>query len=310
MENTCILDIENVSKSFGKKKIIDNISLKVNTGEVFGFLGPNGAGKTTTIKMIMGLLSIDSGKILINGFNVSKDFEKAMMYIGGIVENPDMYGYLSGYQNLKLHARIYGVGNDRINEVVKLVSLEKRIKDKVSKYSLGMKQRLGLALALLHNPKVLILDEPTNGLDPSGIKDLRDILKDLAHNHGICVFVSSHLLSEMQLMCDKVAVIDSGKIIKVETLENVLNNKTEENESIYDFEVIQLEQAKKVIDEQGKYKYSIDTEKNIISIAIEKENVSEIVKLFVKNNIDIEQFQKQKKSLEEAFINMTGGSKK
>ena len=167
MEKKVILEIKNVSKSFGKSKIIDNINLKVNEGEIYGFVGPNGAGKTTTIKMILGLLSIDEGSISINGYDVKKKFEKAMEYIGGIVENPDMYGYMSGLDNLKLYAKIRNIKKERIDEVVELVGLTSRIKDKVQKYSLGMKQRLGLALTLLHNPKVLILDEPTNGLDPA-----------------------------------------------------------------------------------------------------------------------------------------------
>ncbi len=161
MENK-VLEIINVSKSFGKNKIIRNISLSANSSEIFGFLGPNGAGKSTTIKMIVGFSNIDTGDILVNGYSIKKDFLNAMKYVGGIVENPDLYEYLSGYDNLKLVARIYKVKNSKLNEIVETVGLKNRIKDKVSKYSLGMKQRLGLALALIRNPKLLILDEPTN----------------------------------------------------------------------------------------------------------------------------------------------------
>ena len=201
-----VLEIKNVSKYYGKNKVVDNVSFSVEKGQILGFLGPNGAGKTTTIKMILGLLSIDEGSIKVNGFDVKKNFEKAMEYIGGIVENPDMYGYMSAVDNLKLFAKIRNINYSEVYKVLELVGLKKSMNQKVSKYSLGMKQRAGLALSLLHSPKVLILDEPTNGLDPVGIKELRDILKKLARENGTAILVSSHILSEMELMCDKVAV--------------------------------------------------------------------------------------------------------
>ena len=169
-----VLELKNVNKTYGKRKVIDNISLEVKEGEIYGFLGPNGSGKTTTIKMILRLISSDSGEIKVNGYDVKKQFEKAMECIGAIVENPDMYKYMSGIDNLRLHARIRNIDEQRVNEVLGMVDLKDRKKEKVSKYSLGMKQRLGLALTLLHKPKVLILDEPTNGLDPACIKKLTD----------------------------------------------------------------------------------------------------------------------------------------
>ncbi len=223
-----ILEIKNLSKSFGKNKVVDNISLEVNAGEICGFLGPNGAGKTTTIKMILGLLNIDEGEIKINGYDVRKQFEKAMENANGIVENPDMYGYLSGVDNLKLYARIRNVKKEKIDEVLDLVEMKEASKMKVSKYSLGMKQRMGLALTLLNSPKLLILDEPTNGLDPAGIKRLRDILKKISREDNVAVFVSSHILTEMELMCDKVIVIDKGKIVKTEKIGE--EEKEESNE--------------------------------------------------------------------------------
>lgn len=225
-----VLELENVNKTFGRRKIIDNISLSVKEGEVYGFLGPNGSGKTTTIKMILNLINRDSGIIKVNGYDTKKQFEQAMECIGGIVENPDMYKYMSGLDNLKLHARLRNIDKKRIDEVLKLVELNGRENDKVGKYSLGMKQRLGLALTLLHKPKVLILDEPTNGLDPAGIKKLRDILKEIAHKDGVAVFVSSHILAEMQQMCDKVAVLDNGKIVKIEEISDQKEEETEQVE--------------------------------------------------------------------------------
>ena len=172
-----ILKCEKLCKTFGKKEILKNVSLEVKQGDILGFIGPNGAGKTTTIKLILGLQSITSGKVNINGYDIEKEFKHAIKKVGAIVENPDMYMYLSGYQNLELVANLYkGVTKGRIDEVVKLVKLEKRINDKVSKYSLGMRQRLGIAQAILHKPNLLILDEPTNGLDPEGIKEMRELL--------------------------------------------------------------------------------------------------------------------------------------
>ena len=163
MENV-ILNCQNLYKHFGKKEILKGISFEICSGDILGFIGPNGSGKTTTIKLILGLQSIDNGSVEINGFNVVKNFEKAIEKVGAIVENPDLYMYLSGYDNLKLVANLYkGIDSKRIDEVIKLVGLENRINDKVSKYSLGMRQRLGLAQAILHKPNLLILDEPTNG---------------------------------------------------------------------------------------------------------------------------------------------------
>lgn len=170
MKQKPIVQIKNLSKTIGKKTIIDDISFDVYPGEVYGFLGPNGAGKTTTIRMIVGLISITKGEILINGISIEKDFEKAISYVGGIVENPEMYKFLTGYQNLIHYARMQNVKKERLDAVIQLAGLENRIHDKVKTYSLGMRQRLGVAQALLHSPKLLILDEPTNGLDPAGIK--------------------------------------------------------------------------------------------------------------------------------------------
>ncbi len=303
MENQ-VLEIKNVSKYFGSKKVLDNINLEVNSGEIYGFLGPNGAGKTTTIKMILGLLYIDEGEITINGYSVKKQFEKAMTYIGGIVENPDLYGYMSGWDNLKLYARIRKVGNQRIQEVVKLVGLEKRIKEKVSKYSLGMKQRLGLALTLLHSPKVLILDEPTNGLDPAGIKELREILKQISRKDGVAVFVSSHLLSEMELMCDKVAVIENGKIVKIENLKE----EPEENKdhiSDYILEVDDIQKVLKLLEEKNLDSKAKDGYINIENI--NKQDIPSLVKTLVEDNVKIYSVTEKTKTLEDVFFDVTEG---
>ena len=172
-------------------------------------------GKTTTIKLILGLQGITSGKVTINGFDIEKQFTKAISRVGAIIENPDLYMYLTGYENLKLVANMYPkISKERIMEVVKQVKLENRIYDKVSKYSLGMRQRLGVAQAILHKPNLLILDEPTNGLDPEGIKEMRELLRELAQKENMAIFISSHNLAELETLCNKVCIIQNGKVIE------------------------------------------------------------------------------------------------
>ena len=217
-----VLSIKHLSKQLGKRRILTDITLDVMPGEIFGFLGPNGSGKTTTIKLMLGLLRIESGEISICGHNVKTDFEAAMTCVGGIIENPEMYRYLSGRENLELYRRMYDdVPRERIDELIKLVRLEARADDKIAKYSLGMRQRLGLAQALLNHPKLLVLDEPTNGLDPAGIKELRDILKELSHTENVSVFISSHQLAELDLMCDRVGILDRGVLLRTMSIEEV-----------------------------------------------------------------------------------------
>lgn len=302
MANT-VLELKNVSKTFGRRKVIDDISLEVKEGEIYGFLGPNGSGKTTTIKMILSLISLDSGTITVNGFDTKKQFEKAMECIGAIVENPDMYKYMSGIDNLKLHARIRNVDKKRIDEVLELVELKDRAKEKVGKYSLGMKQRLGLALTLLHKPKVLILDEPTNGLDPAGIKKLRDILKQISHQEGVAVFVSSHILSEMQLMCDKVAVLNDGKIVKIENIVNAQEEKIEKLE----IRVKDTEKAIQILKE--KFEIEGKVEKENIEITILSEKVPSVVKELAISDVEIKAVIPKEHTLEEIFFDATKGGK-
>lgn len=295
-----ILEIKNVSKYFGKTKVVDNLSFEVKKGEILGFLGPNGAGKTTTIKMILGMLSIDEGSISINGFDVKKNFEKAMENIGGIVENPDLYGYMSAVDNLKLYAKIRKVNYSEVYRVLELVNLSKSMNVKVSKYSLGMKQRAGLALSLLHSPKILILDEPTNGLDPVGIKDLRDILKKLTKEQGMSVLVSSHILSEMELMCDRVVMINNGKFIK----EQALNDEIIAQNSVgeYEIKVKQTEEAINILKECGKEVKTIESK---IVVTIKKDEISELIKTLVMKNIDILSVCEVEKTLENIFFDVT-----
>ncbi|OIJ11168.1 bacitracin ABC transporter ATP-binding protein [Anaerobacillus alkalilacustris] len=301
---TPVVSIKNVTKKIKGKKIIDDLSFDIYPGEVFGFLGPNGAGKTTTIRMLVGLISITEGEVLIKGKNVVKDFEGAISEIGAIVENPEMYKFLSGYQNLVHYARMVdGVSKERINEVVNLVGLSSRIHEKVKTYSLGMRQRLGLAQALLHSPSVLILDEPTNGLDPAGIREIRDYLRKLARVEGLSVIVSSHLLSEMELMCDRIGIIQNGKLIGVQTVNEFING---EKELVVRFEVHNTKVASQVIKENFP-NYLVKDTGEFIEITLEKESIPQVNQVFVTNNVKVYSISNTVKSLEEKFLEVTGG---
>jgi ABC-2 type transport system ATP-binding protein len=298
-----IVQIKNITKRIGNKTIIDQLSFDVPSGEVFGFLGPNGAGKTTTIRMMVGLMSITSGDIRIGGSSIRTDFEKAIRHVGAIVENPEMYKFLTGYQNLVHFARmIPGVTKQRIDEVVSLVMMENRINDKVKTYSLGMRQRLGIAQALLHKPSVLILDEPTNGLDPAGIRELRDHLRKLTREEGISVIVSSHLLSEMELMCDRVAIIQNGKLIDVRLIKDYVEDG---GTAEVRFEVDQAQTAKELL-EKTMQKLSISAQGNGILLTLEKEQIAEVNKLLVEAGIKVYSIQTTSKTLEDKFLEMTG----
>jgi ABC-2 type transport system ATP-binding protein len=278
------------------------LSFEVPRGEVFGFLGPNGAGKTTTIRMIVGLMKLTSGEIFIDGYSISRDFEKAIAGVGAIVENPEMYKFLTGYQNLKHFARmIPGVTKQRIDEVVQLVALEQRIHDKVSRYSLGMRQRLGIAQALLRKPKLLILDEPTNGLDPAGIRELRDYLRKLVVDENISVVVSSHLLTEMELLCDRFAIIQNGKLIDVKTLHELAQQSGVSRVVI---EVDQQEQALKILS-QLQYADALLVQDGV-EVGLERQQIADVIAKFVQSGIRIFGIRKINSSLEQKFLEMTG----
>ncbi len=296
-----VLKCENLHKQIGKKEILKGISLEIYPGDILGFIGPNGAGKTTTIKLILGLQSISSGKVEINQFDIKKNFEKAIQKVGAIVENPDLYMYLSGYDNLKLIANLYkNVDNKRIREVVKLVGLENRIDDKVSKYSLGMRQRLGVAQAILHKPNLLILDEPTNGLDPEGIKSMRELLVKLAKEEHMAILISSHNLAELESFCNKVSIIKNGIIVETSNLEDV---KKEVSEGTFIFEVDNVKQAMLLCPEGTTL-----SSEHKLTVTIEKNDVPELVKKLVMQDIKIYSVTEDILTLEDAFLKKTGGN--
>ena len=293
-----IVQLKNVTKIIKGKTLIDNVSLELFPGQITGFLGPNGAGKTTTIRLMTGLMHLSSGTITIEGNSITNDYEKAIANVGVIVENPEMYKYMSGYKNLLHFSRMHkGVTKERIDEVVEQVGMSKRINEKVSTYSLGMRQRLGLAQALLHDPKFLILDEPTNGLDPAGIREFRTYLRKIAVENNVSIFVSSHLLSEIELMCDRVAVIQNGKLIDERMIQS--EDKTRMK--------LKAEPAELVENYLRSNDYVFTTHEGVFLLELKEEKVPVLINELVAQQVQIFAVSAVHETLEEQFLQMTGG---
>lgn len=310
-----VLSVQGVRKKIGRKWIIDDVTFDVRKGEIFGFLGPNGAGKTTTIRMLVDLIRPSEGTITVCGYNVNRDPEKALQYVGSIVENPEVYTYLTGWENLQHFARMQpGVDKARIAEVVDIVRLDQRIHDKVSTYSLGMRQRLGIAQALLGRPRLLILDEPTNGLDPKGIKELREFIRKLA-DEGLAVFVSSHLLSEIQLLCDRVAIISKGRVLAVGGVDELvarnspyvlwelepLNRARELLNGRPDIHLLELDEV--TLDDSIIAGMGVNS---LISV-MEEDLIPEIVAVLVTREVEVRAVHKINPTLEQLFLKLTEG---
>lgn len=303
------LEVNNLTKKIGKKLIVENVTFQIEKGEIFGLLGPNGAGKTTIIRMIVHLINRTEGKVVINGHDLDQSFKDAMGEIGAIVENPEFYKYMSGMKNLKHYMRMATreVSTERLDEVIRLVGLEQSIHQKVRTYSLGMRQRLGVAQALLHSPSILILDEPTNGLDPQGIREFRDYLRLLV-NQGISVLVSSHLLSEMELMCDRFAIIEKGKLTHISRM-NESNNMSHQTKQQVMFEVNNTEQAFNLLVNQNLGEER-KVERGYLYASMDRETVARANQLFVSNDLQVYEISYIKTSLEDRFLEITNKEKK
>lgn len=302
MEN--VLEVKNISKKIGKKMIIQNINFEIKKGEVFGIVGPNGAGKSTLIKTMLGLYKPTEGTTIINGYDVIKDFENALQEVGAIIENPEAYDYLTAKKNMEIFSRMYGrVDKQKIDELLKLVKLEDRKNHRVRTFSLGMKQRLGIAISLIPNPKLLILDEPTNGLDPIGIKELRDLIKNVSKENGTAVLISSHILSEIELICDRIAIIDNGEIIEI-----IEPKKVDENIEIIDVG-LKVEDVTKTYEFLLSKGISSIVKDDYIFVKTTKKNIPSINKLLLDNGIMVYEIKMMKKSLEDEFVERTKGSK-
>ena len=302
MENpNHVLSVQGITKIFDNKRTaVNNVSFDIDAGEIYGLIGQNGAGKTTIIRIITGLAKPTSGKVFICGYNVEKDFQKAIENVGGIIENPELYSYMTGMENLKYFASLYGkVDKNEIDKIVSMLGMENRINDKVKSYSLGMKQRVGICQALLHHPKLLILDEPTNGLDPNGIKDMRVFLKKLAKQNGIAILISSHILAEMELICDRIGIIDNGMIIENKTMEELqqgLNSKLQ-----ISIKVDYPNYAGKIIYDKFPNN-SIFCIGNRVVVEAKNEDIPVITTLLINKGISIYGISTVTRSLEDIFL--------
>jgi len=303
MNGKSVIEIENLHKSFGPTKVVDGISFNVQAGDVFGFLGPNGAGKTTTMRMILGLVYPDSGTIKINGYDIEKEFPNAISRVGAMIETPKFYPYLSGYKNLQLIANLHPqVQPSRIEEVLDMVGLSGRSRDKVGTYSLGMKQRLGIARALLNRPCIVLLDEPTNGLDPQGIIEIREMISQLALEQDITFFISTHLLHEVEQVCSKVAILNRGRLVAREPVKDLLGKDSEL------VKVRTMDTAKALEILQGiNYINSVKVSPGGLEVELEKGRSAELNQLLVLGGVLVDYLVPKKQSLEELFIELTGG---
>jgi ABC-2 type transport system ATP-binding protein len=312
-ETKPVLSVQNVKKRIGKKWIIKGVSFDIHAGEIFGFLGPNGSGKTTTIRMLVDLIRPTEGRIWIGGQDIALRRNEALQQIGCIVENPEMYPYLTGLENLEHFARmIPDIDNARIHEVIDIVGMRNRIYDKVKTYSLGMRQRLGIAQALLSRPKLLILDEPTNGLDPQGIKELRIFIRRLS-DEGLSLFISSHLLSEIQMMCDRVAIISHGEVIAVGGVDELLQQRAE----LTWLYLTQPEKAQSIFEAAGyqaRQLHSAEDAPGIsipgaqwLEVAIAAADMAKLNKQLTIAEIDVYVIEPKKATLEQLFLGLTEG---
>ncbi|MFE5473082.1 ABC transporter ATP-binding protein [Bacillus safensis] len=296
---SAVLKVEKVDKQIGRKMILQDISIDIGRGEIVGLLGPNGSGKTTLIRLIVGLMKKNNGQIMINGYSQDEDFLQAMSSVGAIIENPEFYSYLTGFENLEMYAAMHdGVTEERIQEVVERVRLEDAIHQKVKTYSLGMKQRLGIAQAILHRPNLLILDEPTNGLDPAGMKEFREHLQMLVQEEGTSVLFATHLLHEVEELCDRMIIIQKGQI-KASTHLRDMEGKEQVLMNIQP-----VEKAVSWLD-ANEYTYKRNGER--VLLQLNKERVPELNKQLVLAGFDVLEMMPQKQSIEEAFMKWTEG---
>lgn len=293
-----VLECNKVFKKIGHHVIVSDLSFSLNEGDILGFIGPNGAGKTTSIKLMLGLQSLSGGSVKILGYDIKKDFVKAIRQVGAIVENPDLYMYLTGYENLKIASVFYQVDKNRIDEVVRLVGLEERIHDAVKNYSLGMRQRLGIAVAILHRPKLLILDEPMNGLDPEGIKDLKNILITLARDYSMAIIISSHILSELESFCTRICIFSKGRVEKDASIAEI--------KRITEKECYCLEVSDTNLDSILTSYRVLDNEH--IEVSTTRENIVNILKALLLNDIFVYEVKREVLSLEDVFLKVMEAS--
>lgn len=294
-----ILETNGLTKKFGKRSAVENVDLRLGKGEIYGFLGPNGAGKTTTIRMLLGLARPTGGSIQIFGRDLKKEKLQILRKVGSLVEYPSYYGHLTAIENLEALRRILEVPKSRIDEVLAIVRLSKEAKRPVKGFSLGMKQRLGIAAALLANPELLILDEPTNGLDPSGILEIRELIKSMPAQHGMTILVSSHLLSEIDQMATQVGIISKGSMIFQDSI-HVLRQKANSQIAIT---VNETEKAWRALLANG---IQAEKEREHLLLDGTDTQVAAAVETLVRHDVSVYRVQEQRKTLEDIFLELTG----
>ena len=295
-----ILRTEHLSKSFGPRKAVDDLSLEISEGAIFGFLGPNGSGKSTTIRMMTTLIKPDAGEVFINGQSVQRAKHGAMEGVGALIERPDFYRHLSAETNLQMLARMDGTSFQLIPAALERVGLLDRAHDRIKHYSQGMRQRLGIAQALLASPRLLILDEPTNGLDPQGMKEVRDLIRELSEE-GITIFLSSHLLDEVQKVCSHVGIVHLGRLITSGTMDELLSGS---DFFVTEVRVSPLEEAKALLDRQD-WIHRCDVEHDVLKVNLAPDRNGEMVRLLVENGCAVEAVI-PRTSLEDVFLSKTG----
>lgn len=297
------LEVERLSKNFGRLRALNEISFTVAEGEIFGFLGPNGAGKTTTIRILLGLLRPDGGTARIAGHDCWTDHARASRSFGATLEQPGFYGFLSGRENLRQFARTLGPVDERqITELLSLVGMTERGDDKVKRYSMGMRQRLALAQAMLGKPRLLVLDEPTNGLDPNGIHGLRVLLRKLATEQGLTIFFSSHLLSEVEELCDRVVVLHRGEVRAAGPLSELMNIKGFR----YRIDVSDVDKALEVVRSVNGVTAERGTIKDSINVTAESDVARLINQALVSAGVGVDQLVRTAKGLEDVYMQLTG----
>lgn len=299
------LETIGITKSFRKRCVVDDLNLTVYEGDIYGFLGPNGAGKSTTIRMLTGLITPHKGTARLMGIDVRKYGHKSLKDVGALVETPSFYRFMSARENLSILSRLSGgCSTERIDQTLEIVGLLDRANDKVKSFSQGMRQRLGIAQALLPNPRLVILDEPTNGLDPQGMKDVRELILHLARDQKITVFLSSHLLHEVEQICTRVGIINRGRLAAEGTVSDLLNTKS----GVITFNVSNVKSASEII-RQYEGAELLSTESDVVTIRANSDAASQINRLLVMGNVDVSSIIPRNGSLEDLFLDLIEGGK-
>jgi ABC-2 type transport system ATP-binding protein len=297
-----VLEAQHLTRQFGERTAVADITFSVEPGEVYGFLGPNGAGKSTTIRIILGLLRPSAGRVLVNGADATRQHVLAARVTGAVVETPAFYGYLTGRETLRQAARVRGnVSEDRMSSVLRMVGLAERADSPVRAYSLGMRQRLALALALLANPRLLVLDEPTNGLDPAGIHDVRELLRRLAADEGIAIFFSTHLLSEAEELCSRVAVVHQGRLM----VEGSLADLTQRDRHELEISVSDPGRAAAVLAPLASVR-GAGAQSAWLRVESAGDLSQDVIRRLMVADISINEIRRRRRRLEDVFLELTG----